>query len=433
MKLRTKYLLFVVILHLITLVLTWIIFEKDRVFFIVAEVFILISIIISWNLYRQLIQPLKALMQGVDAIKDRDFNVKFLPTGKHEVDQLIDVYNQMIDKLRTERTLQEEQHFFLEKLILTSPTGIIILDFDENIQQINPKALQILSIDASDLVNRSVNDLPGYFLKHIKNLKSGETKIIKLSGATTYRLQRAHFIDRGFSRDFIMMEELTAEILAAEKNVYGKVIRMMAHEVNNTIGPVNSIIDSALKTDPLWEGHHSDTLKDALQVALDRNQNLNMFMRNFADLVKLPEANKKRIDLNHLITSVSRLMELKASEKHIKLQLEIAEGPFYISADEQLMEQALINIVKNAIEAIEGPGNVRLITDARLKQLIISDNGKGISTEQSENLFTPFYSTKKDGQGIGLTLVREILINHGFEFSLRTVAERQTEFTIVFK
>ena len=433
MKLRTKYLLFVVILHLITLVLTWIIFEKDRVFFIVAEVFILISIIISWNLYRQLIQPLKALMQGVDAIKDRDFNVKFLPTGKHEVDQLIDVYNQMIDQLRTERTLQEEQHFFLEKLILTSPTGIIILDFDGNIQQINPKALQILSIDASALANRSVNDLPSYFLKHITNLKSGETKIIKLSGATTYRLQRAHFIDRGFSRDFIMMEELTAEILAAEKNVYGKVIRMMAHEVNNTIGPVNSIIGSALKTDPLWEGHHSDSLKDALQVALDRNQNLNMFMRNFADLVKLPEANKKRIDLNHLISSVSKLMELKASEKYIKLQLEITEEPFYISADEQLMEQALINIVKNGIEAIEGPGNVRFITDERLRQLTISDSGKGISTEQSENLFTPFYSTKKDGQGIGLTLVREILINHGFEFSLRTVAERQTEFTIIFK
>jgi two-component system nitrogen regulation sensor histidine kinase NtrY len=433
MKLRTKYLLFVIILHLIALVLTWFIFEQNKVYFIVSEAFILISIIISWNLYQQLIQPLKSLMQGVDAIKDQDFNVKFLPTGKHEIDQLIDVYNQMIDHLRTERTLQEQQHFFLEKLIYTSPTGIIILDYDNNIRQINPKALQILSIDEKRLINHSVSKLPDYFLKQIENLQSGNTKTIKLSGATTYKLQRSHFIDRGFSRDFIMIEELTAEILAAEKNVYGKVIRMMAHEVNNTIGPVNSIIQSTLKTDQLWEGHHSDTLKDALQVALDRNQNLNLFMRNFADLVKLPEPNKKRIDLNQLIVSVSKLMELKASEKNIKLALEIGKEPFNISADEQQMEQALINIVKNAIEAVDQKGNVRFITDAKSKQLIIADTGKGITTEQSEQLFTPFYSTKKDGQGIGLTLVREILMNHGLEFSLKTVAERQTEFTITFK
>jgi two-component system, NtrC family, nitrogen regulation sensor histidine kinase NtrY len=434
MKLRTKYLLFVIILHLIALVLTYLIFETNKIYFIVSEVFIIISIVIAWNLYLQLIRPLKSLMQGVDAIKDRDFNVKFLPTGKYEVDQLIDVYNQMIDHLRTERTLQEEQHFFLEKLIYTSPTGIIILDYDEHIKQINPKAMQILAvIDEKEIINHSINDLPDDFQKHIKDLHSGETKTIKLGGATTYKLQRAQFIDRGFSRDFIMIEELTAEILAAEKNVYGKVIRMMAHEVNNTIGPVNSIIQSALKSNDLWEGHHSDTLKDAMQVALDRNQNLNLFMRNFADLVKLPEANKKRIDLNQLIISVSKLMELKASEKHISLELELKNEPFYISADEQQMEQALINIVKNAVEAIVEKGSVKFITDSRSNQLVIADNGKGITAEQSEQIFTPFYSTKKDGQGIGLTLVREVLMNHGFEFSLKTIADRQTEFTISFK
>ena len=433
MKLRTKYLLFVVILHLITLVLTWVIFEQNRIFFIASEVFILISIGISWSLYKQLIQPLKSLMQGVNAIKDRDFNVRFLPTGKYEVDQLIDVYNHMIDQLRTERTFQEEQHFFLEKLILTSPTGIIILDYDQNIQQINSKALQILNLDEKSLINHPVTDLPEYLLKHLRTLKAGETKTIKLSGATTYKLQRAHFIDRGFARDFIMMEELTAEILAAEKNVYGKVIRMMAHEVNNTIGPVNSIIDSTLKTDHLWNGHHSDSLKDALQVALDRNQNLNLFMRNFADLVKLPQANKKRIDLHEFINSIVKLMELRAAERNIRIDTELSKEPFYISADVQQLEQAFINIVKNGMEAIEGDGQIKFVTDLRLRQLIISDNGKGISAEQNENLFTPFYSTKKDGQGIGLTLVREILTNHGFEFSLKTVAEGQTEFTIIFK
>jgi nitrogen fixation/metabolism regulation signal transduction histidine kinase len=421
MRLRTKYIFFVVILHLVTLVLSYFIFSANKIFFIISEVFVIISIVISIQLYRQLIHPLKLLMQGVDAIRDRDFNVKFLSTGKHEMDELIRVYNHMIDELRKERTRQEQQHFFLEKLIHTSPTGIIILDYNDHIQQINPKAQQLLSVGAG------IHDLPegNALSQYISLLKSGETITVKPDGVNTYKLQKSHFIDRGFPRHFIMIEELTAEILAAEKHVYGKVIRMMAHEVNNTIGPVNSIIQSTLQTTPL-----AIPLKDALQVALDRNQNLNLFMRNFADLVKLPQVNKKQVDLRKLINDVCILMKMKSEENEIELILELPEKPVYISADEQQMEQALINIVKNAIEAVERNGSVRFTLNAR--QLIISDTGKGITAHQQELLFSPFFSTKKDGQGIGLMLVREILVNHGFEFSLKTVAERQTEFVISF-
>jgi two-component system nitrogen regulation sensor histidine kinase NtrY len=432
MKLRTKYVLFVVILHLVTLVLSYFIFDQNKVYFIVSEVFIIISIIIAWQLYSQLIQPLKLLMQGVDAIKDKDFNVKFLSTGKHEIDELIGVYNQMMDELRTERTRQEQQHFFLEKLIHTSPTGIIILDFDDRVQQVNPKALQLLSMAEEHLQGYSIHELEHPLFKQIGELKSGEGALAKLDGVNSFKLQKSHFVDRGFSRHFIMIEDLTAEILAAEKKVYGKVIRMMAHEVNNTIGPVNSIIQSAMKTDQLWESHNFDTLKDALQVAMDRNQNLNLFMRNFADLVKLPPANKQPVVLQKLINSVSKLMNTKALENKVAFEFNLPVDDVYMMADEQQLEQALINIVKNAIEAIDNTGMVKFIVLSTEKKLVIADTGKGISAGQHVNLFSPFFSTKKDGQGIGLTLVREILLNHGFEFSLKTVAERQTEFVIYY-
>ena len=431
MKLRTKYILFVLILHLVTLVLTYFIFKEDKILFIVAEVFIVISLLISWNLYRQLIQPLKTLMAGLTSIKDQDFNVKFLTTGKLEVDQLIGVYNQMIDKLRTERTRQEQQHFFLEKLIYTSPTGIIILDYDGRVQQVNPRALQVLDLAEEDVIRQQVGDLAHDFFRHITGLKNGETKTLKLNGTETYKIQRSHFVDRGFSRSFIMIEELTAEILAAEKNAYGKVIRMMAHEVNNTIGPVNSIIQSALQSKGLWENGEG-LLNEALQVAHDRNQNLNLFMRNFADLVKLPEPNKKQLDLHRFIRSIVTLMAFKAEEKEVELVIDISEEPFYILADEQQLEQALINILKNAAEAIEGKGQIRLSTEPGTKQLLICDTGRGITEEAAEQMFTPFFSTKKDGQGIGLTLVREILMNHGFGFSLKTLRENNTEFRIWF-
>jgi two-component system nitrogen regulation sensor histidine kinase NtrY len=173
MRLRTKYILFVAIIHLIALVLSWFIFSENRIFFIVSEAFIIISIVIAWQLYLQLLLPLKTLMQGVEAIKDRDFNVKFVPTGKQEMDQLIAVYNSMMDELRSERTRQEQQHFFLEKLIFTSPTGIIILDFDDNVQQVNPKALQLLGLPAEQLLKLPVDRLGHPLLQEVKLLKSG--------------------------------------------------------------------------------------------------------------------------------------------------------------------------------------------------------------------------------------------------------------------
>lgn len=385
-----------------------------------AEVFILVSGVISINLYQQLISPLTYLTQGISAIKDRDFNVKFLSTGKKEVDELVDVYNHMIDELRMERTRQEEQHFFLEKLIQTSPTGIIILDYDKEVKQINPKATELLTSN------------PGLLDQQIHQMETGTSKMLRIDGLRTYKVQKSRFIDRGFERIFIMLEEVTAEIFAAEKGVYSKVIRMMAHEVNNTVGPVNSIINTALSHKKLWQADSETMLKNAMKIAVDRNQNLNIFMRNFADLVKLPEANRKKIDLTELIKSVADLMHFPANERNIQFNLDLPRDACFISADAQQMEQALINIIKNSIEAIEQDGLITINLNTNHRELLITDSGKGISDENAGQLFSPFFSTKKDGQGIGLTLVREIFLGHGFAFSLKSLKTGETTFAILF-
>jgi two-component system, NtrC family, nitrogen regulation sensor histidine kinase NtrY len=419
LRLKTRFILFIAIIHLIFLILCYLIFEKNKLLFIGSEAFVLISLFISIGLYRQLVEPITYIKDGINAIKDRDFNVKFLLTGKTEIDELITVYNQMMDALREERTRQEAQHFFLEKLIHTSPTGIIILDFDQQIRQINPKAEQILGSGADD------------FVKQLEPLKTGESKTIRIGNLNTYKVQKSNFIDRGFPRVFVMIEELTAELFEAEKNAYGKVIRMMAHEVNNTIGPVNSILNLTLDTKEFWQSDDKGSLKNALNVAVERNQNLNLFMRNFADLVKLSPVNKLRFDVVPLIRSVADFMQIRARQQGVAFEFDLPEKPFYIAADALQLEQVLINIVKNAIEAIESAGRIRIVLDPVSRKLIISDSGNGISETLQDQLFSPFFSTKKDGQGIGLTLVREILLNHRFEFSLQTVAPGQTEFTIL--
>ena len=156
-------------------------------------------------------------------------------------------------------------------------------------------------------------------------------------------------------------------------------------------------------------------------------------MRNFADVVRLPDPVKKRVDLHRLVTSVTTLMQMKAGEKNIEFVLLLPPGNFWVEADERQLEQVMINIVKNAIESIEQNGVITITTDPSQKHLFVTDSGKGISQNVSHQLFTPFFSTRRDGQGIGLTLVKEILLNHHFGFSLKTIRPGETSFFISFK
>ena len=429
MKLQVKFIAFIIIIHMVAIGLSFYIFRDNKLVFIASEVLILLSLALSWSLYREMIQPLQMLMQGIDAIRDRDFNVKFLKMGRIEMDALIEVYNTMIDQLRTERTRQEEQHFFLEKLIQTSPTGIIILDFDEKIANLNPKASSLLDFSEKELVGQSIHNIAHAFFKTISTLQTGESKTVLWNSARTFKVQKAHFVDRGFARFFVMIEELTTEILLAEKQAYGKVIRMMSHEVNNSIGAVNSILDSTLS-------FHTEggEMNKALTIAIERNNHLNHFMRHFADVIRLPEPRFETVDLLAMMQKVVQLMSFKAQKQGVTLEFESLMTPLSIKADLGQLEQVLINIIKNAIEAANKPDAFILIKlSQNPKVLSIIDNGGGIPQNIEDKLFTPFFTTKNNGQGVGLTLARDILTNHHFSFSLKTEEDGLTTFAIRFE
>jgi two-component system, NtrC family, nitrogen regulation sensor histidine kinase NtrY len=444
MTLKLKFIVFIALIHSVAMGLSFLILKDNKPFFIASELLILMSLVISWSLYQDLIAPLQRLMTGVNAIKDRDFNVKFIKTNEVETDTLIEVYNAMIDQLRTERTHQEAQHFFLQKLVTTSPTGILILDFDHKIADLNPKCAEILNFKKEDIVGKSVFDFDNSLLKTIAELETGDSKTINLNSAKTFKCAKSHFIDRGFPRYFIMIEELTAEILAAEKKAYGKVIRLMAHEVNNSIGAVNSILDTTIQLNEA-----SESTNEALQIAYERNEHLSQFMRNFADVIRLPEPRMESINLNELVTKTAHLMRFKAQEVGIEfnleleLELDIRSGnfqsfpnvdkhPLSIKADFNQMEQVLINIIKNAMEAVGKDGVITFRTTSNPLQLCIEDTGRGISKDIENQLFTPFFTTKAYGQGVGLTLIREILSAHGFDFALYTEGSSKTVFRIRF-
>ncbi len=431
LSLRTKYILFIALIHTPALVLSFLAFKERPLIFLAFEVLILFSLYLAYRLYKGLVQPLKLIMTGVDAIRDQDFNVKFQDVGQLEMDKLIGMYNQMIDQLRAERLSQTEQHYFLDKLIQTAPSGILVLDFEEHIASCNPKAVQLLKVPPKGLLKKKLSELDTPLAQAIDQLPKDKAKTISINGIETYKCQKAHFIDRGFPHYFITIEELTDVKLEIERHAYGKVIRMMAHEVNNSIGPINSILNSLRFYQQQLDENDQQDYQEALEVAITRNQQLNLFMRNFADVVRLPLPQKTEVNLNQLLTDTRTLLQSYTGKKEIEIKVDTPTQPIIRALDQQQMEQVLINLVKNAIEAIEEEGEVRLQLNPKPLTIEVMDNGVGVPKAISSQLFSPFYSTKTNGQGIGLTLTREILRNHGFTFSLSTRPDGWTVFQIV--
>lgn len=419
---QTRYLLYILAVHVVLIGLTFQVLKQNKLYFIASEVLIVLSLYVAVRIYRSFRQPSAFIASGIEAIRDNDFTVKFVPTGNDEVDKLIRVYNLMIDQLRQERTRQAEQQFFLDKLIEAAPIALLIFDFDQRVSAANPKARQLLKLSDEVLLGKPLSATNHPLLAQLDDLPPDQPQTVKLAGVETYRVLRGQFIDRGFRRQFLFIEELTAEIIETEKKAYGKVIRMMAHEVNNSIGAVNSILNVA-------EPHIADPdVRQAVRVAIERNDRLNGFMRRFADVVRLPAPHPLPTDVTELVRNVTRLMQPQADARTVSLRLLVPDQPVTWPLDVAQMEQVLVNVLKNALEAC-GPGQTVEVqlTD---RQLLIRDDGQPIPDDVATNLFNPFFSTKASGQGIGLTLTREILLNHGFTFSLRTEPDGWTVFRI---
>jgi two-component system, NtrC family, nitrogen regulation sensor histidine kinase NtrY len=432
MTLRIKFILFAVVVHATLLLLTWHFLATNKLLFLVSECLILVSLVLTVQIYRSFVRPLHLIAAGIESIKDKDFTVKFLPTGQPEVDELIGVYNLMMDQLRRERISQNEKHYFLERLIQASPSGIIILDHDGFIQQVNPAASTWLQMPAAQLRGLRLEQLPGQWGSELPDLVEGQPRLFFINGIHTYRAHRSAFIDRGFPRYFLLIEELTEEIIKKEKYAYEKIIRMMSHEVNNSIGAINSILDSFRAYTPQLQPEYQADYAEALTVSIERNQNLAAFMANYARMVRLPAPHKEAVDLHALLQSVYRLMQPQLAQRQIAWHWQLAPQPLVVAADAPQLEQVLINIVKNALESIDAQGQITVRSTLHPPTLVIEDNGAGVPEAIRHQLFTPFFSTKKNGQGIGLTMIRDILLNHGFPFSLATDEDGITAFRISF-
>ncbi len=428
MKIKKRLFITLLCLNLILLLMVIFLFKERNVCFLIAEIGFVISVTLSVLIFRRIAKYMNLISVETEFIKENDFNTKFVSLKNNELNSMVQVYNEMIDKLRRERLLQKEQFHFLDKIIKASPSGIILMDLDQKIISMNPMAEQITGLRVDEVIGRRTDEVRNTIFRGISNMDKKDS-ILAISGIKTIRCQKSHFIDRSYVRYFIFLEEISNVTIDSEKKAYEKVIRMMSHEVNNSIGPINSILESSLYYGKYLREDDRKEFENVVAVAINRNKHLNQFTSNFADVVKIPSPNRSYCNLNELLLNQKPLFE-SINASFIKVVWELCETDLIVFIDEGQIEQVLHNIFKNAVEAINSNGIISIKTFDNPIRLIISDNGRGIPEHLKSQLFSPFFSTKKNGQGIGLMLVREILRNHRLKFSLETNKENVTEFII---
>ncbi|AZQ64679.1 hypothetical protein EI427_20865 [Flammeovirga pectinis] len=388
--------------------------------FIIAEVVSVITSLWLLRLYFFVSKPLKELGNAINLLANKDFQSRLLPTPHPVVNKLVVVFNKMVNQLHKERVEQREQSYFLEHLLKATPHGILVLDYDQKVIQSNPIILQILELEFNSIKGKTFTEIENPLLSEINQLALNQVKDIQLSGGRRYRCQKSSFIFQGFQQQFIIVQDLYLDDIKKEKQAYSKVIRMMSHEVNNSVGAMNSYLDTLKLFSPADQELKTDYL-EALSIVKSRNSAMAEFMKNFASVVKIPEPNLENVNLVKILQDLLEIYHTDFNDNHIKI-LNKLPNELLVLADKSLLEQLFINIFKNAKEALlevdQTDRTLEISYNEESNKLSIWNSGPIISKEAQEKIFTPFYSSKPTGQGIGLMLCRDILIKHDWDFRL---------------
>jgi nitrogen fixation/metabolism regulation signal transduction histidine kinase len=433
MRLKGLFRILTTLLLIILSATTYQVFYHSSFYiFLGMEVIVIVTAIYLIVFYRSIIKPLQVIGDGMDLLKEQDFSSRLRRVGQFEADRIVDVFNKMMEQLKNERLHLREQNHFLDLLINASPMSVVILDLDQQIRSVNPAGCRMFGLKAEDdAIGKHLVEVDSPLAAELLLIEEDQSQTIRLSDANIYKCTHSSFIDKGFRHSFYLIESLTEEVFKAEKKAYEKVIRMIAHEVNNTTAGITSTLDTLENT--FRQPGAAEDIDDVLQVAIERCYSMSRFITNFADVVRIPAPQLRKQELNTLVVSCKRFMENVCRNRNIRINMELSEVSPIVQVDNLLFEQVLVNIIKNSAEAIGTNGQIHIRTTHHPICLEIADTGKGIDKETETKLFSPFFSTKPNGQGLGLLFIREVLLKHGCTFSLRTYADGLTRFRIILE
>lgn len=411
---------------------------------VVSGILIVETLEIVWYLNR----TNRQLAQFFSSLSDRASSLKFDGFESGSSFRDLSLRLEQISKLfQKERREKEAQHNYLNYLVEQIGVGIITFRDDGRIDLINPAAKTIFA-DRNIPEIASLNKYNPEFEKLIRDLELNEKALIRIivkDELFYLTVQKSLFKLEDKFYWLISFQDINSELDKKELDAWQKIIRVLTHEIMSSISPVTSLSEHLLNKiqDPNKpgivkkpDGKLMEDLGEGLEIIKTRGEGLMEFVKHYHSLTHLPTPVLEEVQLGPFLEKILSLIDPECKKNNISLMLEIRE-PIQTSIDPQLIEQVLLNLIRNSIQALEGIGSGKSISitagrDVTGVQISVRDNGCGIDIENMDNIFIPFYTTRTKGSGIGLSFAKQIMRLHNGQISVKSDKPKGAEFILRF-
>lgn len=354
--------------------------------------------------------------------------------------------NEEISRLENANREKDSEYQFYKNIVMHVGIGIIIFKESGKIEIINSAARKLLKVTRAENI-RDFSEVSMPLVQAFQRLRTGGRELIQIRIGEDIIQLSVYAIEmtlRGENLKLVSLQNIQRELEEKEMEAWQNLVKVLTHEIMNSVTPISSlasIVEDELK--PYLEDQKKiphDQLCDmqlSLQTISKRSDGLIHFVKEFRSLAHIPKPKIENIVVKSLLEEVTTLHKKELNDKNIQLSMSILPEDLSISADKNMIEQVLINLLKNAIQAFDEDGEKRIelkafLSDKQRPIISVKDTGTGIEPEALEKIFIPFFTTKKTGSGIGLSLSRQIMRNHQGSLTVRSTVGKGTEFQLRF-
>lgn len=415
---------------------------------VITAILILFQVV---SLIRFLDKTNRELTSFLESIRFSEFTRSFNMEGMGGTfDELNKAFNEVIEDFQKVRAEKEENFHYLQTIVQNIDVSVIAYTTDGNIELINKAAKKLFQITSIKNI-KALEALSPELVVTLLNIKPGENKLIKVQEDDDI-LQLAMYSSTIKIKDkliyLVTIKDIQTVLEEQETEAWQKLIRVLTHEIMNSITPIASLsstIDLMVKDVDVRQEEETVSfakesvmeIREALQTINKRSTGLLHFVNTYRNLTRIPKPNFKVCSVLELFNNIAKLLEDEFNRCDSTLTIHVEPESLQFTADEQLMEQVLINLVKNSLHALSDRTDGRIKLFGMLNKrgrvtLQVADNGKGILQDVLDKIFIPFFTTKPSGSGIGLSLSKQILRLHNATISAHSDPGKETVFTMTF-
>jgi len=421
----------------------WLLFDQEiylpAIFTVIIFVFQVVELINFLNRTNRKIAWFFA------AIRNEDSTLNFpVNTGNKALNELnssLNSVNELIKNIKFD--LQEQEQYF-QTILENVSIGILTHNEKGNIFLANAAAKQLLGREHLTHINQ-INQIDRKLFTVIKELQPGDRRLVSFKnkqGVIQLSLKAAKFITSREKLQLVTIQDIKSEMETKELESWIKLIRVLTHEIMNSVAPITSLsqtimgyyknLDGGLPSEKII----NNTLK-GLEVINERGAGLISFVETYRKLTRLPHPEKKPIVVKQLFDNIITLINLEPIDENIQIKWQVHPEDLEIAADKKQISQVLINLLKNALEALKNRPEGKITLTAAINsdgraQISVTDNGPGIPDDLMDKIFVPFFTTKESGSGIGLSLSRQIMLLHGGSLKVDSMPDKLTTVSLVF-